>query len=560
MKMKKNIYVQFLRDFAWKKALLPLYFLMVIIIVATSAISLIRPQMQGKIVDTLSIPKSDDMHTLFLQLVAFLGMLLFSYSISYLQKYVISVISEEIAADMRQKLHDKLGTVKVEFFRKIELSDILLKIDKDVSAIKQCGMTSIITLISNIAILVVIPPYMFSIHKGIAISNILLLVFVPFVSRWHGKRIQKASKDVLDGYNDTTSVLTESYNNWLVTRLYHCYQYINRKYFAKSQEYKKAANKQNFIYILNTWMILLIQYMGTVIIWIVGALEIFEGRMTIGTIIALMNYQSIIMNPIIGIASFANEYHTAIVSLKDINTLLNFEDISGKEKCSTQKIEKIEFKNISFKFPDSEKDILHDLNLTLEKGKIYAIHGASGTGKSTLFSMLSDILYPTKGEILVNGKPLKDISPQYLWDRLGYVMQRSSFFKDSIIENICLEQEIPQETLLQYSKLMGLNEDIEALPQKWKSDIKTEPYNFSEGQLRRMDIIRNILKKNTDILIFDEATANIDEERRRAFYKIVHQLSKNKIILMATHNSAELNEADQIVDLEKLAVGLEDRL
>lgn len=321
-----------MRDFAWKKALLPLYFLMVIIIVATSAISLIRPQMQGKIVDTLSIPKSDDMHTLFLQLVAFLGMLLFSYSISYLQKYVISVISEEIAADMRQKLHDKLGTVKVEFFRKIELSDILLKIDKDVSAIKQCGMTSIITLISNIAILVVIPPYMFSIHKGIAISNILLLVFVPFVSRWHGKRIQKASKDVLDGYNDTTSVLTESYNNWLVTRLYHCYQYINRKYFAKSQEYKKAANKQNFIYILNTWMILLIQYMGTVIIWIVGALEIFEGRMTIGTIIALMNYQSIIMNPIIGIASFANEYHTAIVSLKDINTLLNFEDISGKEK------------------------------------------------------------------------------------------------------------------------------------------------------------------------------------------------------------------------------------
>lgn len=217
---------------------------------------------------------------------------------NYVQRYVVAVISEEIAADMRQKVEDKLSTVSVNFFEKIKLSDILLKVDKDVSAVKQCGITSIITLISNIVILVVVPPYMFSIHKGIAVSNIILLVSVPFISRILGKLIQETSSQVLEGYNSITSVLTNTYDNWFITRLFQCGQYVHDLYFEKNQKYKKETNSQNLLYILNTSTILVIQFMGTVIIWVVGAQEVFKGNMTIGTIMALMNYQTIIMNPI----------------------------------------------------------------------------------------------------------------------------------------------------------------------------------------------------------------------------------------------------------------------
>lgn len=129
------------------------------------------------------IPHSTSLSAFMLLLVVFLGMLLLNYLMNYVQRYIVAVISEEIAADMRQKVEDKLSTVSVNFFEKIKLSDILLKVDKDVSAVKQCGITSIITLVSNIVILVVVPPYMFSIHKGIAVSNIILLVSVPFISR-----------------------------------------------------------------------------------------------------------------------------------------------------------------------------------------------------------------------------------------------------------------------------------------------------------------------------------------------------------------------------------------
>ena len=316
MKSKESRpYLGFLKEYAFKKKLLPSYILTIATIVLTAGVSLVRPELQGKVIDDLGNPHSTSLSAFMLLLVVFLGMLLLNYLMNYVQRYIVAVISEEIAADMRQKVEDKLSTVSVNFFEKIKLSDILLKVDKDVSAVKQCGITSIITLVSNIVILVVVPPYMFSIHKGIAVSNIILLVSVPFISRILGKLIQETSGQVLEGYNSITNVLTNTYDNWFITRLFQCGQYVHDMYFEKNQKYKKETNRQNLLYILNTSTILVIQFIGTVIIWVVGAQEVFKGNMTIGTIMALMNYQTIIMNPIIGIAQFANEYHTAVVSL-----------------------------------------------------------------------------------------------------------------------------------------------------------------------------------------------------------------------------------------------------
>ena len=147
----------------------------------------------------------------------------------YIQRYLVNLIAEEIAADLRQKIHDKLATVKADFFAKVEINDILLKVDKDVAAVKQCGITSIMTLISNITILIVVTPYMFSIHEGIALINFVLLLTIPLISKLLGKLIEKTSKEVLQGYNNSTRVLNNSYNNWFTVRIFQCYDYVHKK-------------------------------------------------------------------------------------------------------------------------------------------------------------------------------------------------------------------------------------------------------------------------------------------------------------------------------------------
>lgn len=541
-------YFEFIKKYAFKNKLIILYAVVISIIIFTAIISLIRPQLQGQVIDDLSSPEKATMTVFMMRLTIFLGLLLINYVLIYVQKYIVLRIAEEIAADMRQKIQDKLATVRVDFFDHIELSDILLKFDKDVSAIKQCGITSIMTLLSNIAILIVVPPYMISIHKGIAIANIILLVSVPFISRLLGKMIQEVSEQVLAGYNETTNVLSNTYENWLVIRLYRCGEYIHNRFLAKNHTYKKATNRQNLLYVWNTLAILFIQFTGTVIIWGAGAGEVFKGNMTIGTIIVLMNYQTIIMNPIIGIAQFANEYHTAIVSLKDINQLLSYPDIvQNSEKIKD--IVEVRLKNVSFCYPQTMQPVFEGLNILFRKGKIYGIRGRSGQGKSTLFKLLTGIYKPTSGELVINDYTLSESDLISYWEKIGFVMQRTQFFQDSLRNNMGLLHKVTDDEMDRIAECLNLYDEVHKLSNIWDTVVKTDPWNFSEGQMRRFDIMRTILKK-PKLLIFDEATANIDKNRRAYFYRLLHELSDDKIILFATHNQEELKEADEIIDLE----------
>ena len=545
-------YFEFIKKYACKNKLIVLYIVVIAFIILTALISLIRPQLQGQVIDDLSNPSNTTISKFMLLLLVFLGILIINYIITYVQKYIVLLIAEEIAADMRQKIQDKLATVRVEFFDKVELSDILLKVDKDVSAIKQCGITSILTLISNVAILIVVPPYMLSIHKGIAIANMLLLVSVPFISKMLGKMIQQTSAQVLSGYNETTNILTNTYENWFVIRIYRCGQYIHNKYYAKNQEYKNATNKQNVLYVWNTLVILIIQFVGTVIIWIVGAGEVFKGNMTIGTIMALMNYQTIIMNPILGIAQFVNEYHTAIVSLKDINQLLAYPDIS-KRDARIADVNEIRLERVSFYYPRAKKPVFENISLSFKKGKIYGILGQSGKGKSTLFKLLVGIQKPSSGKMLINDCILDESDLVHYWEMIGFVMQRSQFFNDSLRNNMGLMHAVTDIEMDRIAKCLDLYDEIHSLSDIWDTVVKTDPCNFSEGQMRRLDIMRAILKK-PKLLIFDEATANIDKKRRAYFYQLLHELSADKIILFATHNQDELKEADEIIDLEQMNI------
>ena len=140
------------------------------------------------------------------------------------------------------------------------------------------------------------------------------------------------------------------------------------------------------------------------------------------------------------------------------------------------------------------------------------------------------------------------------WKRVGFVMQRSSFFKDSVKANMNLFQNCTEGQLDEVARCLDLHEEIQGLPDAWDTEIRSEPCNFSEGQMRRLDIMRNVLK-DPDILIFDEATANIDGKRREDFYALLHTLSEHKIIIYSTHNKDELAEADVVINLSELCLG-----
>ena len=221
------------------------------------------------------------------------------------------------------------------------------------------------------------------------------------------------------------------------------------------------------------------------------------------------------------------------------------------EKVTT--VNNISLEEMSFSYTESNKKVFDRLNLKFEKGTLYGVHGKSGQGKSTLFKIITGVYQPTEGKVVVNNTDLQELDINSYWKNTGYVMQRTQFFNDTVRRNMGLLHIVSEEEMDTVAKCLDLYDEIHTLEMVWDTEIKLEPCNFSEGQMRRLDIMRNILK-NSQILIFDEATANIDEKRRGRFYQLLHALSREKIIIFSTHNLEELREADIIVDLEKLHI------
>ena len=542
---RSSLYWTFIKKFAVNQKLIILYFQIVFIIAITTIISVVRPSYQGELIDNLSNINFIQKNEFITQLFGFLALLLVSYIITYIQKYISTKISEEIAENLRSKINHKLEIVDSNFFMQTNLSDIVMKMDKDVSAIKQSGVTSLINLLSNLIILLAVIPFMYNINKFITISNVLLILFIPIVSNLIGSKIQKASRKVLNNYEELTNIINDNFSNWFIIRLFNCAKFSRDKFESKNTSYKKSINKQNYLYIVNSTMALILQFLGTCIIWVVGAYEILNGNMTIGIVMALMNYQSIITSPIIGIASFFNDFNTSLESLKDLFSLLDFEDAKQGEIKLEQAPNKIELCNISYQYNKSELRVLNNINMQFFKGSIYSVIGKSGEGKSTLFKIIAGILKPTHGTVLVDGMDLNDIDKISYWKHMGYVLQRSKLFQDTIWNNLNIGKLNQINRIEDVCESLDIMDLINSLNSKWDTIITAEGSNFSEGQLRRLDIARTLLK-NPSMVLMDEVTSNIDPNCKEKIWEIIREQKQNCIILMSTHDQKEMQIADTI--------------
>lgn len=538
----------FLKKYGFKKNIIPLYILIIFLIIISTVISIMRPKYQGILVDNLSNFAHLDKITFYKRLKFFLLILLLSYIVIYIQKYLTSLVSEEIAANLRQDVNDKLSTINNEYYHTHNFSDILLKVDKDIETIKLFGIPTIITLVTNIATLVVVIPYMFNIDKKITIINVSLLLLIPLLSWIFGTLIQKTSRKVLDSYNSTTNVLNNNYINWKNIHLFNCENYANFKYKENNQEYKRNLKHRSLIYTLNSVLFLILQYGGAVAIWVFGSYKVFAGTMTIGTVLALMNYQSIMMNPIMEFSYFINDYHTAIESIEDLYQLYNYPDMNlGKVKLDVSP-SLIGLENVSYSYNNGEKMVLKNISVEFEKGKVYAIIGKSGEGKSTLLQLISGFLTPTKGNIYINNVNLNDLNKKSYWSYLGYTMQRPKFFNDSIITNLDLQKNLSTSEIQAKCKDIDIYDDIIRTNISWDTIITTDTENFSEGQLKRLDISRNLLKKPS-ILLFDEATGSLDAVRQAQFFDLIKDLSNDCIIILITHDMNEVKYVDEVYSL-----------
>lgn len=537
------------RDYSLSsKKVVALYLVLFFVILSNAIISVFRPLYQGEIVDIITQIHDPIKNSYFSCLFIFLVLLLLNNTLSNIQTFVSKLISEEMALRMRQDIVEKLGKVEIGYFQKTDLSQILPKIDKNIEVIKQYGIAKIIVMISNLTLLLVVIPYMLKLNWIITVCLLLAFVLMPFFNKVFGKYISQYSEGVLKDYKKLMGNMKSVFENWLVVRIFNCRDYVAKKFYDCSKQYKCSINKKDFYLLLYSSVNIIVQVATSIIIWGVGGYFVLAGKMSVGSILAFMGFQSVIMRPILEMSSFYGDYNIAKASMKDFYVLLDEREIELENKHLLERIDKVEVLNVSFGY-ESTKKIFEEYTISFHTGKSYLIFGESGQGKTTLLNLITGILQPCSGSIYINGVDIKDINMHSYWENIGYAFQNPHFFEDTILNNISMSEYANKEEIKKLALSLDILDEIENMEDKWNTIVKTEPRNLSGGQIQRLDLLRNILKKGS-LLIFDEPTSSLDEARRIRFYSILERIKKDRIVIIVSHDKEFEKRVDYTYKLE----------
>ena len=309
--------------------------------------------------------------------------------------------------------------------------------------------------------------------------------------------------------------------------------------------------------VMSTMMPLLMLTMNVTMILIIwsGGHSVDQGVLQVGDMMAIIQYMMHILISFLVISMVSIMLPRAAVSARRINEILETEaDIKDKtetKKFNPKKKGLVEFKNVSFRYPDADTEILSDINFTAEPGKTTAIIGSTGSGKSTIVNLIPRFYDVTEGELIIDGVNVKDVKQKDLRDIIGFVPQKGILFSGTIESNIKYSDEnMSDQKMWRAAKIAQATEFIGTKPKKYKDEISQGGGNVSGGQRQRLSIARAIAK-NPEIFVFDDSFSALDFKTDAALRKDLSQITKNKTVIIVAQRISTILNADQIIVLDE---------
>ena len=481
-------------------------------------------------------------------------------SITMISAVSIMLLSARVAAMLGKTLREKVFK-KVSQFSNAELNEfstasLITRSTNDVQQIQQ-----LITLLFRVVVyapIIGIGGFVKVLTEtdnsmawiiGIAIFAILVIVATLFaVAMPKFKKLQ----ELTDKLNEVTR---EILTGIPVIRAFHKEKKEEKRFDDANKDLMKTNVFVNramslmmplLMFVMNAIMIL--------IVW-VGGHKIDEGIMQVGDMMAFIQYTMQIVMSFLMISMVSIMLPRASVSAKRINQVLETEPLI-KDKKETKKLDPskkglVEFKNVSFRYPDADTEILEDIDFTAEPGKTTAIIGSTGSGKSTVVNLIPRFYDTTEGEIYVDGVNVKDVSQKELRDVIGFVPQKGTLFSGTIESNIKYSDEnMSDEQMISAAEIAQATEFIENKEEKYKSPISQGGGNVSGGQKQRISIARAIAK-NPEIFVFDDSFSALDFKTDSKLREALAEKTENKTVIIVAQRISTILNADKIIVLEE---------
>jgi ATP-binding cassette, subfamily B, bacterial len=528
-----------------RKLLLALVFSLV-----GGAFTILPPLLAGKLVDEV-IEGGEMSFLLWIVggvLVAFLGKSLFET----LQEFVQVKIGLDVITDMQIRAFKKLHRTPMSFFSTTPRGDMLYRLTHDVESIQNLNNTVVPRILQQVISAVAAFSAVFVLYWPAAIVMFAVFAIYILPSFKLGKTMRKMSAVQREMSSDMYHHLQESIESIRLVRTFQTHEQEVETQRKKLTDWKAYSIRAALIGKVNWRLGNLFNIATPGVVMLLGGFAIWEGNISVGTLIASLSYIPIMFLPVRSLAENALTIQQAIPALQRIYEYFDLPEEHKADLPSFGEVKgKIDLENIWFTYPSSDKKILKGVSVSLEQGEHIGIVGTSGGGKSTLIQILLGLYEPEKGTVRIDGKNLFDYNRNSFRQQVGVVSQET-FLLNSTLRNNLLYGKVnaTQEELDRAVDAAGLKELIESLDEKYETVVGERGLKLSGGQRQRVALARAILRQ-PPVLIFDEATSSLDGETEEKVQESLEQLIPGRTTITIAHRLVTVRNADKIILLDQ---------
>ena len=554
-KIKKDTFKKFMN---YLKPYRVSMILVVIFAVISSVFTIIGPDLLGKattkifeglVSKTTNQDLGIDFSYIFDILVKLVILYILSTVFTFMKSFMTSSISQKVSYNLRKEISEKINKLPLSYFDKVSNGEVLSRMVNDVDSISTNLEQILSQIITSVTTIIGITIMMLSISLTMTIGSLIVIplsmMFIVFVvkkSQIHFINQQKYLGKV-------NSCVEEIYSGHNVVKVFNREEKEINEFEKLNETLYESAWKSQFLSSLMMPVMSFIGNIGYVVVAILGGYLAINNKITVGDIQAFIQYNKNFMQPLAQTSQIANIIQATMASAERVIEFLEEkEEIDDvKENINTSDIlGNVSFKNVNFGYT-KEKTIINDFSIDIKKGQKIAIVGPTGAGKTTIVKLLMRFYDVNSGEILIDGKNIKEFKRSDLRKLFGMVLQDTWLFNGSIMDNIRYGKlDATDEEVINSSKVANAHHFISTLPNGYNMEINEEANNISQGQKQLLTIARVILA-NPKILILDEATSSIDTRTEVLIQSAIKNLMKDKTSFIIAHRLSTIKDADVIL-------------
>lgn len=526
-----------------------------IVMILSIGYDILSPYIVGEI-EGLIKTGSFVLNDLYRKVALYASILIVSLVATYFEAIVLQKTGQKIVSEIREDLFIHVENLSHEQLHSIPVGKLVTRVTNDTNAISMMFTNIIVNLTKNCFVILGVLVAMFAINYTL---TLMVLCFVPFIVLFtviFRKFSRMAHRKVKDGTTDINTFLSENLSGIKITQIFNCEDKKMAEFSKKNDALGKAKHNQVFVfgifrpvvYMLYISSVLCLLYLGGK-----GALEnkTFLGQaMTSETIVAFYLYISKFFNPIQSLAETFNMLQSAFASAEKIFTLLDLQPVitDDEDAIELDSVKgDIEFKNVWFSYVEGEW-VLKDVSFKINANDTVAFVGATGSGKTTILSLICRNYDIQKGQILIDGIDIKKIKIASLRKHFGQMLQDVFLFSGTVKSNISLHDDFSDEEIMEAAKYVNADKLIDKLDNGIYEEVRERGNNFSAGERQLLSFARTVIHK-PEIMILDEATANIDTETEQLIQNSLEKMMNIGTMLIVAHRLSTVQHADNIIVL-----------